>query len=281
MCSATRRGRRDVVRDQRERGQRAAGALALAHRLRVDLLDQLSQEGGSDRVQAGIGLVEEHDVRIEDECACEAALAHAARELIGELVARSVEADLTQALQRDLGDLVLALVGVLAQREGDVVEHRHRPEEGPVLEEHAELAAHPEQLVVGHRRHRLAVDEDVTLVGIEQADHVLDADALPGARRAEDHGDLALGQAEIEAAQDPIVPEGLVDFDELDGIRHGRWADPAGVPAVLVGVGLFDRQGASLGVGMNARLRESWTTGYTFYGGIGHVRVDWSLRSLT
>ena len=77
-------------------------------------------------------------------------------------------------------DVGLALVGVLAQREGHVVKEVHRTEQRAVLEEHAELLAHLEQAVVGHVRHGLAVHEHVALVGVEQSDHVLDADRLTG-----------------------------------------------------------------------------------------------------
>ena len=73
--------------------------------------------------------------------------------------------------------------------------------------------------------HRLAVHEHVALVGVEQADHVLDADRLAGARRAEDHRDLALGDAHVQAAQDLVAAERLVDVDELDrvGAPVGRF----------------------------------------------------------
>jgi hypothetical protein len=47
--------------------------------LGMDLLDQLAQQCRADRVQARVGLVEEHDVGVEHERAGEAgALAHAA-----------------------------------------------------------------------------------------------------------------------------------------------------------------------------------------------------------
>ena len=94
------------------------------------------------------------------------------------------------------------------------------PNSAPSWNRTPNLLAHLEELVVGHVRDRLAVDEDVALVGVEQADHVLDADRLAGARRAEDHRDLALGQAHVQAAEDLVAAEGLVDVDELDGIRQ-------------------------------------------------------------
>ena len=79
MYSATRLARHDVVRDD------DVGAAVLL----VDLLDQLAQQRRADRVQAGVGLVEQHDVGVEHERAREAgALAHPARELVRHLVAR-------------------------------------------------------------------------------------------------------------------------------------------------------------------------------------------------
>jgi hypothetical protein len=60
---------------------------------------------------------------------------------------------------------------------------------------------------------------------------------LPGARRAEDHRDLPLGDAHVQAAQDLVAPEGLVDVDELDRVGGaGRPVEPR-VPAELVVVG--------------------------------------------
>src|SRR3954447_15505022 len=218
-------GGHDVVRDH------DVGAAVLL----VDLLDQLAQQRGADRVEAGVGLVEEHDVGVEHERAGEAgALAHPARELVRHLVVRALEADLAQAAADDLLDLVLALVGVLTQGEADVVEQVHRAEQRAVLEQDAELLAHLEEVVVGHVGDRLAVDEDVALVGVEQPDHVLDAHGLAGARRPQDHRDLALGDAHVEAAQDLVAAERLMHLDELDRVRHPGRPLGAGVPLVLV-----------------------------------------------
>src|SRR5262245_40665778 len=218
-------GGHDVVRDH------DVGAAVLL----VDLLDQLAQQRGADGIEAGVGLVEEHDVGVQHERAREAgALAHPARELVGHLVAGALEADLAQARVDDLLDLVLALVGVLAQREGDVVPQVHRAEQRAVLEQDAELLAHLEQLFVLHPGHRLAVHEHVALVRIQQADHVLDADRLPRPGRPQDHRDLVVRDLHVEPAQDLVAPERLVDVDELH--RGGRSRRPllAGVPAIFV-----------------------------------------------
>jgi hypothetical protein len=95
---------------------------------------------------------------------------------------------------------------------------------------------------------------------------VLDADRLPRARGAQDHRDLALGQAHVQAAEDLVAAEGLVDVDELDGVRDARRAVDPRVPLVLVvgvrGLGLIDdgrrRAGrlGDLGRGLARRLRD-------------------------
>src|SRR6185312_3313997 len=116
----------DVVRDD------DVGAAVLL----VDLLDQLAQQRRAHRIEARVGLVEQHDLRVQHERAREAgALAHPARELVRHLVRRVGQTDLGEAAGDDLGDLLLALVGVLPQGEGDVVVEVHRAEQRAVLEQ--------------------------------------------------------------------------------------------------------------------------------------------------
>ena len=53
------------------------------------------------------------------------------------------------AFSRTISRISLSLLlGVLAQREGDVVEQVHRPEQGAVLEQHAELAPDPVEVLL-------------------------------------------------------------------------------------------------------------------------------------
>ena len=144
------------------------------------------------------------------------------------------EPDLFQAPVDDLRDLLVALLGVLAQRERDVVVEVQRAEQGTVLEQHAELLAQLEQVGVGQAGDRVPVHDHVALVGIEQADDVLDADRLARARGAEDHRDLVLGQGHVQAAQHLVAPERLVDVDELDRVGLVGRADRAGVVVELV-----------------------------------------------
>src|SRR6185436_15585930 len=83
-----------------------------------------------------------------------------------------------------------------------------------------------------------AVHEHVAVVGIQQPDHVLDADGLPGARRTEDHRDLVVRDAHVEAAQDLVAPERLVHLDELDRVLLAVRPLAARVPLVLVALAL-------------------------------------------
>ena len=69
------------------------------------------------------------------------ALAHPARELVGHPRRRRRRGRrCARCSVDDLADLVLVEVGVLAQREGDVVVDVHRAEQRAVLEHHADLA---------------------------------------------------------------------------------------------------------------------------------------------
>ena len=70
--------------------------------LGVDLLDQLAQERGAHRIEAGVGLVEEHDVRVEHERPGEPGpLAHPPESSFG-ILSRAPEPDLLEPPVDDL-----------------------------------------------------------------------------------------------------------------------------------------------------------------------------------
>src|SRR4029079_4032624 len=116
----------------------------------------------------------------------------------------------------DLTDFLLALVRVLAQREGDVVVEVEGAEEGTVLEEDAELAPDPVEVLLLHADDVLAVDPDLALFGAQQTDDVLEEDRFPGPGRAQDGGDLALGDTEGDVLQNRVRAEGLGDALQVD-----------------------------------------------------------------
>src|SRR5581483_3157892 len=192
--------RRDVVRDDEEGG---------AHLL-LDLLHELVEVGHPHRVETRVGLVEEDDLGIHHQRACQPRpLAHPAGHLTRELLQVVEHPHEAELLERDLADLLLALVRVLAQRERGVVEHVHRAEEGTVLEEDAELAPHPVEVALAHPDGLLAVDPDLARVGAEQPDDVLEEDRLAGAGRPHDGADLSPRQIEADVLEHGVRTEAL------------------------------------------------------------------------
>ena len=81
----------DVVRDDEE------GRLDL----RVEVDDELVEVGRAHQVEAGVGLVEEDDLRVEHQARAEPALAHAAGDLAGQLALGALQADQLDLLDDD------------------------------------------------------------------------------------------------------------------------------------------------------------------------------------
>ncbi len=111
---------------------------------------------------------------------------------------------------------------MLAQREGDVVEHREIGEESAELEQHAEPAPKREQLLGVARVDHLAVDADRAAVDrIDAADQAQQR-RLAAARAAEDGGDLAAAEAERDVVQDRpagvVAEDDVLDLDEQVGV---------------------------------------------------------------
>ena len=77
------------------------------------------------------------------------------------------EADHVELLHDDLADVALGLLGVLAQRERGVVVDVHRPEQGAVLEQHAEKLADLVEFLGRALEDVRAVDQDGALFRAE------------------------------------------------------------------------------------------------------------------
>src|SRR5690606_28869788 len=136
-------------------------------------------------------------------------LAHASGDLAGQLVLGACQAHHRHLLHDDVADLGLVLARVLAQREGDVVEQVHRTEHRAVLEQHAEQLANLVQVQLTARGDVGALNDDVALVGLDQADERLEEDRLAGAGRTEHDADLPGGQAQRDVAPDRLFAERL------------------------------------------------------------------------
>ena len=100
---------------------------------------------------------------------------------------------------------------VLAEREGEVVEDRHRVEQRAALEEHAELAPDAEERVLGQARDVFAVDEDVPRLRADEAADQPQQRALARAAAAEDHRDAPRRERAGQVAEHRPAAEGHGD----------------------------------------------------------------------
>src|SRR6185436_13197613 len=168
----------------------------------LDRADEVVDDVGHDRIQAGRRLVVEDIGRIDGHRAREAnALLHAARERGGLHVLDALEPDPGQPLGDATMDLVIADPQVLAHRQRDVLADGERIEQRSALEQHAEAPAHAVQLGLVQVCDVLAVHDDAALVRVHEADDVLQEHALPAAAAAQDHGREAGRQLEEEVLE--------------------------------------------------------------------------------
>ncbi len=176
----------------------------------VQVDDQLVEERRANRVEAGVRLVEQNDLRVQDQRPGQAgALAHPARDLPRQLVLGAAQTDQVHLLHDDVPHLLLRLARVLAQREGDVVVEVHRPEQGAVLEQDAEELPHLVEVPLLEPADVPALDDDRARVRAEQPDQGLEQHGLAGAGRSEQDRDLPRRQRQGDVAPDVLATEAL------------------------------------------------------------------------
>ena len=183
---------------------------------RVD--DQIVDDVGHDRIKARGRLVEEDDVGIGGDGARQPhALLHAAgqfgRRQHGDIC---IEADLGELLDGDVARLAARHAAALDQAEGDILPHRQAVEERGRLEQHAEFPQHRVARAAANARHILAIDEDLALVGPEDAEHAFDHHRFAGARAADHHQRFPGIQGQVDAVEHDLAAEALLDAPEFD-----------------------------------------------------------------
>ena len=107
--------------------------------------------------------------------------------------------------------LLVGLVGVLDQGEGDVVEQVHRAEQGAVLEEHPDLPSDAQDLLLADADDGLPVDVHLAGLGPQQSDDHLQEHGLSRTRRTEDGRGLAPRHVEGDVLEDDVASEPLGD----------------------------------------------------------------------
>mmetsp|Transcript_20984 Transcript_20984/g.80971 ORF Transcript_20984/g.80971 Transcript_20984/m.80971 type:complete len:253 (+) Transcript_20984:2136-2894(+) len=183
----------------------------------VEVADQPRRHPQGDRVEAGEGLVVEHQVRVQCDGACQRdAARHAAGDFTWQQVARTAQADGIELHQHQVADHGLRQVGVLAQREGDVLEHAQIGEQGAELEQHAHASAHGIQAVEVERCQVLPVEQHLASQRLQLAPQQPQDRRLAAPGGADQCQHLAPLKAEIDAVQDHAVTVAAADIAQFD-----------------------------------------------------------------
>src|SRR3989304_6079157 len=116
--------------------------------------------------------------------------------------------------------LALCHPGVLPQWERDLLHHAHRVEEGRPLKKHADLPPHLQELLLLQRDDALPFDQDLACIRLQESDNELQEDALAGPAPPQDGQDLACRDRQIQAPEDLVAVEGLVELMKINGTGH-------------------------------------------------------------
>jgi hypothetical protein len=165
------------------------------------------------------------------------AAGHPAGNLRGHQVARAAQPDSVELEQHEVADHRLGQVGVLAQREGHVLEHRQVGEEGPELEQHPHAATQPVERIRVEPAHVLAVHPQRAGAGPDLPADEPEQRGLAGARQPHDRHDLAARDRKVDAVEDEPAVVGKRQAGDLDDVGG---SGQKGLP------GLLDQKSAEL-----------------------------------
>src|SRR2546428_6104023 len=121
---------------------------------------------------------------------------------------------LLEALFHTSANLIFSHLRMPSKRKRDVLEDVHRVEERSLLKCHSKVTAKAIQLLRFEAAEIFAEDIDVSVVGLHQADHVFERDALSLTGSADDHQRLALLHIDRHIAQNRLAAKALVDVLE-------------------------------------------------------------------
>ncbi len=188
--------------------------------------DQLVEPPSRHRIQPRRRFVEKEDLRIEGQRSGERrALLHAAADLRGFEIIESAEADEGKFHPSDAPDFAGRQARVLAERQRDVFQQRHRAEEGAALEEHSDAPPHPLAPGFARRGGGPAIIEDLALRRLFEAHQMSQQRALATPAASNDEEDLASPNGKMDIMQHDGAAVGHREMlDANDGIRlsgHG------------------------------------------------------------
>ena len=127
-------------------------------------------------------------------------------------------------LDHDL-DGLFRQIGMLAQRQRDVIRDRHRIEQRAALKQNADRFAILRQLVIAHRANIFTPGDHVATFRLDIANHDSQQSRFPRARSAENDKCFAFDDVEADAIEHDLSVEALgdvYDFDRDFGHYHPR-----------------------------------------------------------
>jgi hypothetical protein len=91
---------------------------------------------------------------------------------------------------------------VCSRRVGDVLSHRQGIEDCPALEDHPDLLADADELVLRQRHDILPLDQHLACLRLHQANDQLQGDALADPATADDRDRLGRADRQVHSGQD-------------------------------------------------------------------------------
>src|SRR5271166_6321592 len=228
--------KRDPVRNLENRRHIMADHHGGQVKILLRAADQFVNRAGARRIETGGRLVEHENLRAPHQRSRERGpLLHPAAHLRWKLRFHALEPDCLERLVHALCNLVAGQPGLLDQREGDVVEYRHRVEQRARLKQHAEFLAHGVQAGSAEPRNLDLVDRYRARVWPQQQVKMLQQDGLARSARAHDGRYLARWKVEGDAVEHLLTAEAAAKIPHFDcvpcagRVTNRRWITVAAV----------------------------------------------------
>src|SRR5512135_920355 len=183
----------------------------------MGLRDKLVYRTRYDRVETGGRFVKQHDRRFRDQGTRQGdPPLHSSADLGGILGPHLPESHVFQRLDDASFDFIAAQAGFFSERKRDVFIDREGVEECPFLEDDAEPLAYPVKLFPADSGDIDTFNKDLSLIGPDDADEVLQQDAFTAPALA-DHGyQLPVQYTEVQSVEHPLFPEAFSQVDDFD-----------------------------------------------------------------
>src|SRR4030042_331408 len=180
----------------------------------------------SDHAQDGIpandvlargGFIKKHHLWIDHQGSAQChSLLHASREFGRVFLGHIRKFHLFYSGPHPLLNGLLAEMGGLPKRQGNIFKNRHRVKEGVILEHVTDLAEVPIPLALAHFLNRLTSEKGGAIIGCQQPDNVLEEHALAAATLPNDGADLPLIDRQVNLIEDHMVVKPLAHFLEFN-----------------------------------------------------------------